>query len=275
MPRVVMMGRIPGQEELSGFGRTLAKARTKPKHSIVRQRAVFVVTPDEVIRALEEQGLNITRRTLFNWEKAGLVPEAKCGSYGQGGGKWTDYPEETVPEALTAHLLKGVYQLKHSEIAEARSAYREECLAPHSCTWGATIERIQREGYSRARQTISPFMMNLSKELAAIVTDHSEDSDRLAMALAAVLDFLQSELSWELRRKYEEGIIPEGMSLTEALKVMAETKPEERLSVLLASLLHLLPRDLGWELQRKYEEGVIPEDMPLSEALKILEDSDE
>ncbi len=84
-----------------------------------------LVTPDKVIEKLSEYGIDIGVRTLQRWVKDGLIPTPERGSYGQGKGTWADYPPETVPEALTANLLRRVYRLKNTEIAEARKGFFE------------------------------------------------------------------------------------------------------------------------------------------------------
>lgn len=101
--------------------------------------------PDEIIGELKQRGITITRRTLLNWEKAGLVPEATRGSYGQGGGKWADYPEETIPAAMTAYLLKEVYQLKNADIAEARKGFFEGRPAFFKDTYGYYYLKMEPE----------------------------------------------------------------------------------------------------------------------------------
>lgn len=103
------------------YNQMLCKYKTTKKVRV----GACKMTPDQVIRELKKRDADITRRTLFNWEEAELIPKAKRGSYGQGGGKWADYPDETVSEALTAYLLKNVYRLKNAEIAEARKGYKE------------------------------------------------------------------------------------------------------------------------------------------------------
>lgn len=99
--------------------------------------------PNEVIEELEKRGINITVRTLQNWVNAGLVPKPERGRKGTGG-SWADYPEETIPEALTAHLLKDVQRLKNSEIAEARKSYYEGKRAPFSDAWGQVVELLKQ-----------------------------------------------------------------------------------------------------------------------------------
>lgn len=278
MARLVGVGKIADQESLTEYGLCQMNYRRRIRRPIHNPSlwGVEGVTPDEVIQALKEHGISISRQTLLNWEKQGLIPEAERGSYGQGGGKWTDYPDETLPEALTLCFLKDVYRLRHTEIAEARSAcHREDYLASHACTWAATIRRIDKEGYSQARQTLSPFISRLSVELAAITKEYleGEDLDKLVTALSAVLHFLRSDLAWAMWEKYEEGAIPKDTPFSEALMMMGKLRPElqeEELSILFASLIGLQPKGLGWELERKFQEGVITQDMSMTDMLKAL-----
>lgn len=65
---------------------------------------VVEISPPEVIDKLEYLGIKITRRTLLNYEKWGLVPEPVRGSLGRGKGNFTHYPEGTVEKARDAYL---------------------------------------------------------------------------------------------------------------------------------------------------------------------------
>lgn len=103
--------------------------------------------PDEVIKKLEEQGVTIAARTLREWVNAGLIPKPERGRKGTGG-SWADYPPETIPEALTAHLLKEVQRLRKDEIAEARKGYYEGKRVPYSDTWGHIADLVKKHPYS-------------------------------------------------------------------------------------------------------------------------------
>lgn len=150
------------------YSRSLAKSKTRPRHRVAPRlrgrcstvKVAIIVTPDEVIEKLREHGVDITRRTLFNWETDGLIPEAKRGSYGQGGGKWTHYPDETIIEALTVSILKEVYRLRHDEISRARKNFNERKLEPYSLLWGATLARVEADGYEHVRANTTPFSVN-------------------------------------------------------------------------------------------------------------------
>lgn len=68
------------------------------------------MTPDEVIEKLKRIGVEISRPTLTRYEKQKLIPEPKRGALGRGGGRWTDYPVETVSQAYAAwSLMHGNY----------------------------------------------------------------------------------------------------------------------------------------------------------------------
>lgn len=62
------------------------------------------MSPTEVIDQLDWLGIKITRRTLLNYEKWGLVPEPVRGSLGRGKGNFTHYPKGTVEKARDAYL---------------------------------------------------------------------------------------------------------------------------------------------------------------------------
>lgn len=72
------------------------------------------MSPDEVVASLKSLGVNITRRTLLNYEKWRLIPEPKRGGGGKGG-RWTNYPEDVLEEAYASWtLLHGKYALNPS-----------------------------------------------------------------------------------------------------------------------------------------------------------------
>lgn len=60
------------------------------------------MTPDEVLAALAELGITISRNTLHRWTKEGLLPEPERGSLGRGRGRFVHYPKEAVAEAAAA-----------------------------------------------------------------------------------------------------------------------------------------------------------------------------
>lgn len=75
------------------------------------------MTPDEVIAQLKKMGVEMSRPTLTRYEQQGLIPEPERGAYGRGGGRWTDYPDETVEEAYAAwSLIHGEYGYGDDEL---------------------------------------------------------------------------------------------------------------------------------------------------------------
>lgn len=111
----------------------LAKRKTKPK--ILRIGRRVEMKPDEVVERLKVFGVDITRRSLFSWEKAGLVPEATRGNLGRGKGRTADYPEETVAEAVAYWVMThGYIRIAPKEVSRIRqlaleTASKEEIIA--------------------------------------------------------------------------------------------------------------------------------------------------
>lgn len=69
------------------------------------------MTPDKVLEEIKAlTGIKFTRATLTNYENRGLISKPERGSFGRGIGRWTNYPEKTVAEAITTYrLINGKY----------------------------------------------------------------------------------------------------------------------------------------------------------------------
>ena len=122
--------------------KTRHKLAPRIKGAIYPDKAVGKVNPDEVITELTKRGVDISRKTLLRWEQAGMVPEAKRQALGQGRGWVTDYPDETLNEALTAQLFKDGHSLKNAEIAKARKASAEGTHSLYPLLWSYYTDRF-------------------------------------------------------------------------------------------------------------------------------------
>jgi hypothetical protein len=101
------------------------------------------VTPDKVLEVLLSHGVDMNIRTLQRWAKSGLIPTPERGRLGTGG-SWADYPDETIPEALTANLLKKVFKLKNDDVAGARRGYLDGERRFFTDTYKTFIDRISQ-----------------------------------------------------------------------------------------------------------------------------------
>ena len=83
--------------------------------------------PEEVLQRLQELNINVGDRTLRDWKNKGLIPQPKTGSYGQGLGRWADYPDETIPEGVAGYNLlhHDLYRMK----IEAAAIIRKQAKA--------------------------------------------------------------------------------------------------------------------------------------------------
>mgnify|MGYP000850525282 FL=1 len=188
-----------------------------------------LVNPDKVIEELQKHGVDITVRTLQRWVKDGLLPEPKRGTHGRGTGSWADYPDETIPEALTVSILKDVYRLKHSEIAEARKAYKERKLAPYAATWGAMLRLIKDEGYESAKRG-GPLGFEFYRQAEEYL--YGEQGEELRWQLSFIREFLRLHKTIKknetmIEEKLKTGEITGDMPLSEALEILESMKPND------------------------------------------------
>ena len=86
------------------------------------------MTPIEILAELELLGIKITRRTLLNYEKWGLLPEPVRGALGRGKGNFTHYPEEAVWQAYAAWRMLNdkLNPYRVPAVLKARTLYLEE-----------------------------------------------------------------------------------------------------------------------------------------------------
>lgn len=81
---------------------------------------VFLLEPDEVIAKLNEAGIHISRKTLYNWEQWGLIPGATFRN-----SRRTEYPDHAWAEGFASEQLrKGVYRVNKEKV----KAIRERAL---------------------------------------------------------------------------------------------------------------------------------------------------
>ena len=85
------------------YNAKLAPIRAKPKIKNICIKKHY--TPDEVLNVLKSRGVNISRRTLLNYQKWHLIPQADKTNEGRGTGVVIRYPESTPAEAFIAHKL--------------------------------------------------------------------------------------------------------------------------------------------------------------------------
>ena len=77
---------------------------------------VFILGPDEVIEKLKEAGVNISRKTLYNWEQWGLIPQAIFRN-----SRRTDYPEHTWTEVYAVEKLRKAHRITVEPLKEIRT----------------------------------------------------------------------------------------------------------------------------------------------------------
>lgn len=84
--------------------------------------------PKEVIADIKKRyDINLTARTLLNYEKDGFIPEAQRSGGGRGIGKITEYPPETVAEFIASYMLLhgDEFRLPPARVAEIRKTAKK------------------------------------------------------------------------------------------------------------------------------------------------------
>lgn len=79
--------------------------------------------PDDVCAALSKIGADVSRRTLLHYEEWGLIPEPHRGGGGPGG-RFSEYPDETVEEAYAA------WRLIHGRYGDVVNSIFDESMTP-------------------------------------------------------------------------------------------------------------------------------------------------
>lgn len=100
-----------------------------------KQRRGYLMSPDEVIQAAAQYGVQVAGSTLRWYRQKGLIPAPKIRSLGRGRGVSSEYPPETPAELIASKLLLRQEFLGRrvtaEELAEARAqAYGAVSLEP-------------------------------------------------------------------------------------------------------------------------------------------------
>lgn len=105
------------------------------------------MSPDEVLSKLSELGVNITRKTLLNYEAYGL-PKPERGSGGRGVGRFTDYPPNVIEYAFAIyHMLNSSNypSLLISEISDTIPLFADNPFVFTDIVFGTDILKKHKE----------------------------------------------------------------------------------------------------------------------------------
>lgn len=84
------------------------------------------MNPNEVVEKLGEMGVKISRKTLYNWEQWGLIPQAIFRN-----SRATDYPQDTPFEAFASwFLMNKEWRLSPEHVSKVRMIALQDKLPP-------------------------------------------------------------------------------------------------------------------------------------------------
>ncbi|MCL6558948.1 MAG: hypothetical protein K6U74_09115, partial [Firmicutes bacterium] len=165
----------------------------KPKHKNLL-KVVVPITPDEVIAELKKLGVNISRNTLLNYEKWGLIPEAERGSHGKGKGRYADYPPETIAEAYASYCaLRGLTFSETANLITPDGIYQQNFQI---CDGGAFKVKVSPRQVAVIRKRALDFEAGNTKALFSVKAGEGEHLTPPVIVLA--IDWLQNKARIEM-----------------------------------------------------------------------------
>ena len=121
------------------------------------------MSPTEFVKILEEKGIQITTRTLLNYETNGLIPKPERRGEGRGRGKTTDYPNHAIYEFMASYQL--VNGAEHKINQKLVKQFREKALElEQKSDW--TPEKLEKEYAENIREIFGSIFWLQYRDLA-------------------------------------------------------------------------------------------------------------
>ena len=154
------------------------------------------MSPDEVLEKMKEVGITLSRPSLSRYEANKLIPQATRGGGGRGIGLFSNYPTETVFEAVAAwRLLNGDWgdldtkklfgnkspRIPFEAVAVARmvaKAYKVDEIFPGSAVWGNGDEFEPLLKAEKALRNLNLTSMTAKKLIVMLASAWQDEFDR-------------------------------------------------------------------------------------------------
>ena len=121
------------------------------------------MSPNEFVARLKEKGIEITTRTLLNYETNGLIPSPERRSEGRGRGKSTDYPDHSIYEFMASYQL--ISGPEHKINQKLVKQFRKKALELEQKTdW--TSEKLLKEYSDNIREVFGSVFWLQYRDLA-------------------------------------------------------------------------------------------------------------
>ena len=148
-------------------------------------------SPDDVVTKLATLNVNVSRRTLLNYETWDLIDKPKRGGGGTGG-RWTEYPRGVVEQSYAAWcLLHGEY-VKNNEImteliGEKAPAYSPGIVRLAKIAGSEYLSIIGWDYYEEFR--LEDFQFNVNTTDDIFLCSHAENTlDKIAFDIGSRYD---------------------------------------------------------------------------------------
>ena len=121
------------------------------------------MSPTEFVNKLKDKRIEVTTRTLLNYETNGLIPKPERHGEGRGRGKSTDYPDGALYEFMTSYQL--INGAEHRINQKLVKQFREKALELKQKTdW--TPEKLLKEYSENIREVFGSVFWLQYRDLA-------------------------------------------------------------------------------------------------------------
>lgn len=121
------------------------------------------MNPTEFVKRLKERGIEITTRTLLNYETNGLISKPERRGEGRGLGKSTEYPDSALFEFIASYQL--VNGAEHKINQKLVKQFREKALElEQKADW--TSEKLLKEYSENIREVFGSVFWLQYRDLA-------------------------------------------------------------------------------------------------------------
>lgn len=121
------------------------------------------MSPTEFVNKLKDKRIEVTTRTLLNYETNGLIPKPERHGEGRGRGKSTDYPDGALYEFMASYQL--INGAEHRINQKLVKQFREKALELEQKTdW--TPEKLLKEYSENIREVFGSVFWLQYRDLA-------------------------------------------------------------------------------------------------------------
>lgn len=181
------------------------------------------MTPDEVVKKIEEIGIKTSRSTLLRFENQELIPRPERGSDGRGRGRYSEYPYHTPHEYFASYvLLNKPYRFTFDQVAKARDfALRVFSNQVDTAVVDREINEIKEVLHNPKRRPVDWFFWLTLKIMSENNFDIKKIGGIIPPTILAPVG-INKVYDYIINKLFEKNPSPESFLLNEADSIMTQ-----------------------------------------------------